>query len=263
MSAAKVLSGSDLTVRFGGLVAINSVSFDLAAGEILGIIGPNGAGKTTLFNLITGIYKASSGRILLGETDLINLPSHRIAKLGVARTFQSSRLFADLSVLDNVIIGMHTQTRSNVIDALLMPRKAKRELEWASDEAGVLLKAVSRQLYEQRYRPAGELAQADRRRLEIARGLASKPKVLLLDEPSSGMDDRDTGNLIEDIRSVAAQRPDLALILIEHDMRLVAELPHRVIVMDYGQKIADGQFEDIRKMPRVLEAYLGRKAEHA
>jgi branched-chain amino acid transport system ATP-binding protein len=263
MSRPPILRGNDLTVRFGGLVAVNSVNFEISAGEILGIIGPNGAGKTTLFNLITGIYKATSGQILLVDTDLVDLPIHKIAKLGVARTFQSSRLFTDLSVLDNVVIGMHTQTRSNVLDAVLLPGKSKRELELASAEAGTLLKAVSKQLYDQRYRPSGELAQADRRRLEIARALASKPKVLLLDEPSSGMDDRDTGALVDDIRSVADQRPDLAVMIIEHDMRLIAELPHRVVVMDYGQKIADGKFEEIRRMPRVLEAYLGRKAAHA
>jgi len=263
MSADIVLSGQGLTVRFGGLVALNNVDFEVARGEILGIIGPNGAGKSTLFNLITGIYQPTSGAVTLEGRALSGVPTHRIAAMGIARTFQSSRLFSDLSVLDNVIIGMHTRTRCGVFDALLRPGYSRRELDGAAEQACDLLRAVSAGLYAQRERPAAELAQADRRRLEIARALASAPKVLLLDEPSSGMDDRDTDALMADIRAIAARRPELAIMIIEHDMRLVAELPHRVMVIDYGQKIADGQFAEIRLMPRVQEAYLGRKASNA
>ncbi|WP_137391853.1 ABC transporter ATP-binding protein [Rhodoligotrophos defluvii] len=263
MTAGVVLSGRGLTVRFGGLVALDSVDFEASRGEILGIIGPNGAGKSTLFNLITGIYKPTAGEVRLENQVLNGVPTYRITAMGIARTFQSSRLFSDLSVLDNVIIGMHTRTRCGVLDALFRPSVSRRELDGAAEQAGELLKAVSAGLYAQRNRPASELAQADRRRLEIARALASNPKVLLLDEPSSGMDDRDTDALIADIRAIAAHRPELAIMIIEHDMRLVAELPHRVMVIDYGQKIADGQFADIRLMPRVQEAYLGRKAAHA
>lgn len=264
MDPAIILQGQDLTMRFGGLVAMAEVDFSLRKGEVLGIIGPNGAGKSTLLNIITGLYVPSSGEVRL-EGELLNgQPAHRIVAKGIARTFQSSRLFADLSVLDNVIIGRHTHMKTGVFDAIFNRRKADAELDAAAEIAERLLKAVSRELHAQRHRPAGELPQADRRRLEIARALASEPKVLLLDEPSSGMDDADTDALMDDIRSVCAERPDLALMIIEHDMRLIASLPQRVLVLDYGQKLAEGTFEEVRLIPRVQEAYLGRKgAQHA
>ncbi|NNM71783.1 ABC transporter ATP-binding protein [Enterovirga sp. DB1703] len=240
------------------------VDFHLKRGEILGIIGPNGAGKSTLLNIISGIYVPSSGEVRLEGRRINGVAPHQIVKRGIARTFQSSRLFGDLSVLDNVIIGRHIHTRSGVLDAIFRRRRAEAELAEAAAHAEGLLKAVSRGLYDQRHRAAAELPQADRRRLEIARALASDPKVLLLDEPSSGMDDADTDALMDDIRAVCAARPDLSLMIIEHDMRLVAALPHRVIVLDYGQKLADGPFEEVRLIPRVQEAYLGRRgASHA
>jgi branched-chain amino acid transport system ATP-binding protein len=247
-------------MRFGGLVAMAEVDFDLKRGEILGIIGPNGAGKSTLLNIITGIYVPSSGEVRLEGEPLNGVPPHKIVGRGIARTFQSSRLFSDLSVIDNVVIGRHSKTRSGVIDAIFRRGRADREMSASVSIAEELLKAVSRDLFEQRHRPAGELPQADRRRLEIARAVASEPKVLLLDEPSSGMDDSDTDALMDDIRALCAARPDLSLMIIEHDMRLVAALPHRVMVLDYGQKLADGPFEEVRLVPRVQEAYLGRKA---
>jgi len=255
-----VLEGEGLTMRFGGLVAMAEVDFKLNRGEILGIIGPNGAGKSTLLNIITGIYRPSSGEVRLDGERLNGMPVHKIVARGIARTFQSSRLFGDLSVLDNVMIGRHIHTKSGVFDAVFRRGKAEKELRETSAVAEELLKAVSRELHAQRHRPANELPQADRRRLEIARALASEPKVLLLDEPSSGMDSHDTEALIADIRAVCAARPDLALIIIEHDMHLVANLPHKVMVLDYGQKLAEGTYEEIRKIPRVQEAYLGRKA---
>jgi branched-chain amino acid transport system ATP-binding protein len=259
-----VLAGQGLTMRFGGLVAMAEVDFELHRGEILGIIGPNGAGKSTLLNIITGIYVPSSGEVRLEGERLSGIPPYKIVGRGIARTFQSSRLFADLSVLDNVIIGRHSRTRSGVFDAIFRRSRADRELAESAAIAADLLKAVSRDLFEQRHRPAGELPQADRRRLEIARALASEPKVLLLDEPSSGMDDADTDALMDDIRALCAARPELSLMVIEHDMRLIAALPHRVMVLDYGQKLADGLFEEVRLIPRVQEAYLGRKAaQHA
>ena len=264
MGAPVILEGRGLTMRFGGLVAMAEVDFSLRRGEVLGIIGPNGAGKSTLLNIITGIYRPSSGEVTLEGERLDGLAVHRIVKKGIARTFQASRLFGDLSVLDNVVIGRHSHMTTGLLDAILRPRRAAAELREAAAVAEDLLKAVSKSLFEQRHRLAAELPQADRRRLEIARALASEPKVLLLDEPSSGMDDGDTDALMDDIRAIRAERPDLALIIIEHDMRLVAALPDRVIVLDYGQKLADGTYEEIRRIPRVQEAYLGRKAtQHA
>jgi branched-chain amino acid transport system ATP-binding protein len=239
------------------------VSFALAQGEILGIIGPNGAGKSTLFNAITGIYRASAGRMRFAGTDLNGRSAHRIVAMGIARTFQSSRLFTDMSVLDNVVIGLHTRTKTSVLDAILRYGRARQELSDAADRAAELLRTVSVELFEQRYRRAGELAQADRRRLEIARALATEPKLLLLDEPSSGMDDKETQALVRDIRTVCKQRPDLSIMIIEHDMSLVAELPVRVMVLDYGRKIAEGSFESIRSLEHVQQAYLGGTVSHA
>lgn len=258
--APVVLEGRGLTMRFGGLVAMAEVDFALRRGEVLGIIGPNGAGKSTLLNVVTGLYAPSSGEVRLEGERIDGVPAHRIVARGVARTFQSSRLFGDLSVLDNVVVGRHAHMRCGLLDAILRRGRAEAELRAAADLAADLLKAVSRGLYEQRHRPAGELPQADRRRLELARALASEPKVLLLDEPSSGMDDADTDALMDDIRAVCAARPDLALMIVEHDMRLVASLPHRVLVLDDGRTLAEGSYEEVRLIPRVQEAYLGRKA---
>lgn len=249
-----------LTIRFGGLVAVNDVNLALSANEVLCIIGPNGAGKSTLFNMISGVYRPSAGEVLLEGQDITGWPAHKITAAGIARTFQSSRLFNDLSLIDNVVIGMHCRTRSGVFDALLRPCKARAELEAAAGKAGDLLQAISPELYARRHSLAGSLPQADRRRLEIARALASDPKVIMLDEPSSGMDDRDTDALMEDVRRTMAERPSLSYLIIEHDMRLVSTLPDRVAVIDYGSKIADGDFADVRLLPRVQEAYLGQKA---
>ncbi|RJF91799.1 ABC transporter ATP-binding protein [Noviherbaspirillum saxi] len=257
-----ILRCEGATIRFGGLTALNDVSFELRQGHILGIIGPNGAGKSTLFNLLTGIYKPVAGKLEFMGHNLVGVTPHQIVRLGISRTFQSSRLFGDLSVLDNVLIGMHTQTTTGVMRAIFMPWRARRELTAAAERAGQLLRMVSEELYENRFSLASGLAQADRRRLEIARALAASPKLLLLDEPSAGMDDKETDALITDIRRIQQIQPTLSLIIIEHDMRLVADLPDSIMVFDFGQKIMEGSFNEIRKVERVQQAYLG-KAAHA
>lgn len=262
MIAAPALSGTGLTLKFGGLTAVADVEFILGDGEILGIMGPNGAGKSTLLNLVTGIYRPTDGTVNLDGRNITGLPAHRIAQLGIARTFQSSRLFTDLSVQDNVIIGMHSQTASGIFTALFRPGMARAELAQAAARAAGLLDSISGDLLSKRNQPAGELAQADRRRLEIARALALQPRILLLDEPSSGMDDRDTDTLIGDIQRLRTKNPRLSIMLIEHDMRLMASLPDRVMVLDYGRKIAEGAFSEIRRMPHVQDAYLGRRVGH-
>lgn len=261
--AEPLLQIRGITIAFGGLVAVDDVDLDLASGEILCIIGPNGAGKSTLFNLVTGIYRPTRGTVKLGGQDITGWAAHRIAAAGIARTFQSSRLFNDLTLVDNVVIGMHTRTHSGVLDALLRPRKARAELNESARRAGELLLSLSPELFERRHSLAGALPQADRRRLEIARALASEPRIILLDEPSSGMDDRDTDALMADIRRVMRERPGLSFLIIEHDMRLVSQLPDRVAVIDYGQKIADGSFAEVRRNSRVQEAYLGQRSAHA
>ena len=228
-----VLRGRGLTIRFGGLVALDQVDIDVRKGEIVAVIGPNGAGKSTLFNIVTGVYAPSDGRVWFDGADITGRPTHEIVARGIARTFQASRLFGDLSVLDNVVLGLHTRTRTNVLEALLLPSKSRREL--------------SRKTFS-----GGSAA--------ICSTSASGPKLLLLDEPTAGMDDRDTDALIEDVRKVRADRSDLSIIVVEHDMRLVAALPERVIVLDYGRKIADATFDEVRRNPRVQEAYLGSAA---
>lgn len=258
-----ILETRDLTINFGGLVAVNGVDLSLARSEVMCIIGPNGAGKSTVFNLISGIYRPTRGQVLFDGQDITGRPVHRIAAMGIARTFQSSRLFNDLTLVDNVVIGMHTRTRSGVLDALLRPGRARAELDAAAERAAAILHGLSPALHARRHTLAGALPQADRRRLEIARALASDPQVIMLDEPSSGMDDRDTDALMEDVRRVMAEKPGLSFLIIEHDMRLVATLPDRVTVIDYGSKIAEGDYADIRVMPRVQEAYLGQRAANA
>ncbi|ABX35666.1 ABC transporter related [Delftia acidovorans SPH-1] len=258
-----VLEGRGLTMRFGGLTAVQGVDIHLAAGEVLGIIGPNGAGKSTLLNLLTGIYQPTEGEVLLQGRSLKGMAAHDIAGAGIARTFQTSRLFGSLSVLDNVIIGMHARTRCGVLTALLRPAVSRAEMKRCAERACALLQSVSSDLHQRRNVLASSLPQADRRRLEIARALAAEPRIVLLDEPSSGMDDRDTDALIADIQRLREGNPALGFIIIEHDMRLIATLPHRVMVLDYGRKIGDDSFEAVRRLPRVQEAYLGRKASHA
>ncbi|PRD45368.1 ABC transporter ATP-binding protein [Phyllobacterium phragmitis] len=258
-----LLKVENLTIRFGGLVALNDVTFSVEKGSVLAVIGPNGAGKSTLFNVVTGVYKPTVGRVTFDGADITGKPSYEVVKRGIARTFQSSRLFSDLSVLDNVIIGMHTRTKTGVLDALFRPGSSRHEMAACVKKAETLLQAGSGDLYEQRSRLAGTLAQADRRRLEIARALASQPKLILLDEPSVGMDDTETDGLVADIKRLCSEHPELSVILIEHDMRVVDAFPERVMCIDYGSRIAEGSFETVRADPRVQEAYLGKAAAHA
>src|SRR5690606_6171047 len=194
-----LLEVEGVTMRFGGLVALDDVSFSVDRGAVLAVIGPNGAGKSTLFNVITGVYKPTSGRVRLGGAEITGTPTYDVVQQGIARTFQSSRLFSDLSVLDNIIIGMHTRTKAGVLDVRSRPGVARREMAACVERAEAILQSSPGDLYEQRYRPAGTLAQADRRRLEVARALASQPKLLLLDEPSAGMDEAETDALVADL----------------------------------------------------------------
>ena len=258
-----LLACEDVTVRFGGLVAVDAVSFTVDPGEMVCIIGPNGAGKSTLFNAISGIIRPTSGRIDFRGRALNRLPPHRVVTLGIARTFQASRLFGDMSVLDNVVVGMHTRTRTGVLTALLLHGRSRREFFAAIDRAEGILASISSDLFEQRHRAAGELAQADRRRLEIARAVASEPHLLLLDEPSSGMDDRETAELAVELRRLQQRFPERAMMLVEHDMNLVGAFPARVLVLDYGRLIAEGSFADIRQLAHVQEAYLGASSVRA
>lgn len=252
-----LLKTQGLTIQFGGLVAINELDFDINPGEVVGLIGPNGSGKTTFLNLITGIYPCSSGEIRFQGESIVGLAPAEIARKGIARTFQNNRLFANLSVLDNVIIGMHCKQRSQWYDAIFRRRFAMKEMVEAAQKGTELLQYFSEELVEDRFRKAIELPQAHRRKLEICRALAADPVLLLLDEPAAGMDPEETVHLMGDIRKILERRKDIGIIIIEHDMTVIRKVADRVVVINYGQKIAEGSFEAVCELPSVIEAYLG------
>lgn len=258
-----LLETKGLTIQFGGLTAVDGVAFDVNQGEVVGLIGPNGSGKTTFFNLITGIYRPTSGNILFQGESIVGVPPFQIARKGIARTFQNSRLFSNLSVLDNVIIGMHHKQRSQWYHAIFRNRFSREELKEAAQKATELLGYFSEELIEDRYKEAAELPQAHKRRLEICRALASDPVLLLLDEPSAGMDPEETLNLMKDIRKVQERKRDIGLIIIEHDMTVIENIADRVFVFNYGRKIAEGSFTQIAENPEVLQAYLGETDKYA
>lgn len=248
-----LLAMDDVTMRFGGLVALDSVSFDIKRGEILGLIGPNGAGKTTCFNALTGVYRPSSGRVLLEGSPLGRRSRHQITRLGIARTFQNIRLFGEMTALENVVVGADARHRTSVPGAILRLPRHNREERAAIDRGMALLEFVG--IAGRAAEKARNLPYGDQRRLEIARALATEPKLLCLDEPAAGFNPAEKDNLMGLIRKI--REDGYTVLLIEHDMRLVMGVTDRIVVLEFGRKIAEGLPHEIRENPAVIAAYLG------
>ena len=259
---APLLEVRGLCKDFGGLRALQAIDLDVHEGEIAGIIGPNGSGKTTFFNVLCGIHPATFGRIRFGEhADITRLAPHRVTRSGIARTFQNQRLFNQMTVLENVLAGMVARTRAGLLPIMFGMPGARAEKAAAEQRAVELLGLFGTRLAPRRDRQAYSLSYANRRRLEIARALATEPRLLLLDEPAAGMNPSETRELMGDIQRI--RDAGLTILLIEHDMRLVKGICSRVVAFDHGVKITEGSFADVRNHPAVIEAYLGHRAAAA
>jgi branched-chain amino acid transport system ATP-binding protein len=248
-----LLAVDAVSLRFGGLRALDGVSFDVPRGTICGLIGPNGAGKTTLINVISGLTPASSGRILLDDEPIAGLPPHAVAARGVGRTFQNIRLFVDLSVLENVMLGHHLRQRGTLLETILRLPRSRREERATRAAARALLGRLG--MAHLADVAAGTLSYGDQRRVEIARSLAPEPRILLLDEPAAGMNAAETERLADFLRELRGT--GLTLLLIDHDMDLIMRLSDVVVVLNFGRKIAEGPPQAIRSDPVVIQAYLG------
>lgn len=249
-----ILSLQNVTHYFGGLRAVNNFNIDLPEGSLWGLIGPNGAGKTTIFNLITGVYKPTEGKILFEENNITGLKSHIIVDKGIARTFQNLRIFNELTVIDNIRVAKHFKADYKITDSILRTKKFYDEERRIKEETYDLLKIFGlqgRMNNLAKHLPYGEL-----RKLEIARALATKPKLLLLDEPAAGMNPREVGNLMELIHSIR-EMFNVTILLVEHQMKVVMGICERIKVMDFGETIAEGNPDEIRNDRKVIEAYLG------
>lgn len=259
-----LLETEKLGIHFGGLTAVKNVDLKVRSGETIGLIGPNGSGKTTFFNLISGIYTPTEGRIFYQGKSLVGLPSYKIAEMGISRTFQNSRLFLGLSTLDNVLAGMNPGgKKANVLNSVFRGKKTDAEMRNSIYEALNLLEYFSKALVERKYQRVKDLPLVDKKRVEICRAIASKPKLFLLDEPSAGMNSEETSELMKDIAKVREKGIEMSIILIEHDMRVIKEIAQRVVVLNYGEKIFEGTFEEASKDKKVREAYLGTGQESA
>jgi ABC-type branched-subunit amino acid transport system ATPase component len=252
-----LLACDSLSMRFGGVIALNQLNLSVNTGEILGLIGPNGSGKTTFFNVITGIYQASEGKVDYLGHDLARMSAQEIYRCGVTRTFQRSRLCLPLSIFDNLMIGNHRRLNHGLWFNLFRRSAFRAQFEAQFVKARELVRTFSASLAERLFEPAGSVNMIDRRRIEICRALISQPTLLLLDEPSAGMTHEETRELMDDILIVREHMPGLAVIIIEHEMNVIERITERCVVLNYGQKICEGPYAEVAADRQVQEAYLG------
>jgi branched-chain amino acid transport system ATP-binding protein len=252
-----LLVASQVRKEFGGLLAVNDLDFTIPQRSIVSLIGPNGAGKTTFFNMLTGLYKPTAGVIVFNGHDVTAKPPHVITKAGIGRTFQNIRLFPQMTALENVLVGMHSRLKGGILGSIFGTPRVRREEREAREKAREILRFSGLRGVDEEL--AESLSYGDQRRLEVARALATEPKLLLLDEPTAGMNPQETTAFLDFVSKLREQRP-LAILLIEHDMKVVMGASERVTVLDYGEKIAEGTPQEIQKDERVIEAYLGRSA---
>lgn len=256
-----LLETKSISIQFGGLWAVKNVDFQIDSGQTFGLIGPNGSGKTTFLNIISGIYSATNGRVFLEGEDITDLKPYQIFKKGISRTYQSSRLCWEMSVADNLLVGTYTSQDYGLADTIFHPKKVNNLLAELVENSLDLLSYFNPCLIEKRYELAKNIPHIDRRRIEITRALLSKPKVLLLDEPTAGLNDDETMTMMDDIQKIKDKVGNIAIIIIEHDMKVMEKVPQRVIVFNAGEKIAEGTFQEIINDPNVIKAYIGGEAK--